>query len=267
MQSRVSLRATVFLHSPILFLAVHGLIRNSPCPGARLKMAREFPSKPQIFIPMKASRILLAAAISLCASAWAAADTATLTLADFTSANGEKPSAGWVTEEGGVIHLAGKGAGFLISQKEYSEFTLEWEWKLAEGGNNGIKFWVTKVGGKEWLGIEYQMIDDHKHADGLRGGSHNTGSIYDLVDSAKDKILKPVGEWNTSRIVVKDGKIEHYLNGKLCSSADTKSDDWKACVAKSKFKNKEGFAPGHGKLMLTEHGDPTWFRNIRVTTP
>jgi hypothetical protein len=111
------------------------------------------------------------------------------------------------------------------------------------------------------------MIDDHKHADGLRGGSHNTGSIYDLVDSAKDKILKPVGEWNTSRIVVKDGKIEHYLNGKLCSSADTKSDDWKACVAKSKFKNKEGFAPGHGKLMLTEHGDPTWFRNIRVTTP
>lgn len=236
-------------------------------PVARLQMVRAFSSKPQTLTSMKASRILLAAAFSLCASAWSLADSATLTLADFTDGNGGKPSAGWVAEEGGVIHLAGKGAGMLISQKEYSDFELTWEWKLAEGGNNGIKFWVTKVGGKEWLGIEYQMIDDLKHADGLRGGSHNTGSIYDIVDSAKDKILKPVGEWNSSRIVVKDGKIEHYLNGKLCSSADTKTDDWKERIAKSKFKNKEGFAPGHGKLMLTEHGDPTWFRNIRVTTP
>ena len=65
-------------------------------------------------------------------------------------------------------------------------------------------------------------------------------------------------------VVVKEGKIEHWLNGKLCSSADSKTDDWKEHIAKSKFKNKEGFAPGRGKLMLTEHGDPTWFRNIRI---
>ena len=216
---------------------------------------------------MKISRLFLTAAIMLGAAAWSVADTTTLTLADFTGANGEKPNVGWVAQEGGVIHLAGKGAGFLLSQKEYSDFELEWDWKLAEGGNNGIKFWVTKVGGKEWLGIEYQMIDDQKHPDGLKGGSHNTGSIYDIVDSAKDKILKPIGEWNSSRIVVKNGKIEHFLNGKLVSSADTKTDEWKAQIAKSKFKSKDGFAPGHGKLMLTEHGDPTWFRNIRVTVP
>ena len=186
------------------------------------------------------------------------------TLAGWTLADGKAPGTGWAVEEGGVLHLAGKGAGYLLSEKEYSSFELEWEWKLAEGGNNGIKYWVTKVGGKEWLGIEYQMIDDQKHADGLKGGSHNTGSIYDLVDSAKDKILKPIGEWNSSRVLVKDGKIEHWLNGKLCSSVDTKTEEWKACVAKSKFKSKVGFAPGHGKLMLTEHGDPTWFRNIRI---
>lgn len=216
---------------------------------------------------MKIYRFLFSSAFALCLSAWAVADTVTLTLADFTDAKGERPSNGWVSEDGGVIHLAGKGAGFLLSQKEYSDFELEWEWKLAEGGNNGIKFWVTQVGGKEWLGIEYQMIDDQKHPDGLRGGSHNTGSIYDIVDSAKDKILKPIGEWNSSRIVVKGGKIEHFLNGKLVSSADTKTDDWKERIAKSKFKSKDGFAPGHGKFMLTEHGDPTWFRNIRVTAP
>jgi hypothetical protein len=117
----------------------------------------------------------------------------------------------------------------------------------------------------EWLGIEYQMIDDDKHPDGLKGGSHNTGSIYDLVDSAKEKAKQPIGEWNQSRIVVKDGKIEHFLNGKPCASADTNSAEWKAAIAKSKFKNKKGFGPGQGKLMLTEHGDPCWFRNIVIT--
>ncbi|MCE9519306.1 MAG: DUF1080 domain-containing protein [Verrucomicrobia bacterium] len=192
-----------------------------------------------------------------------AADPVALTLKDFTDANGGAPSAGWVVE-GDVIHLAGKGAGLLLSKEDYSSFELEWEWKLAEGGNNGIKYWVTKVDGKSWLGIEYQMIDDFKHLDGIKGGSHNTGSIYDLVDSAKDKLLKPIGEWNSSRIVVKNGVIEHYLNGKLVCTADTKGDDWKALLMKSKFKSRKDFAPGHGKIMLTEHGDPAWFRNLRI---
>ena len=199
-----------------------------------------------------------------------AGEKATLTLADFTDLNGGAPAGGWKTEEGGVIHLAAqKGTGALISKKEYSSFELTWEWRLEAAGNNGIKYWVTNIkdakGKGDWLGIEYQMIDDDKHPDGLKGGSHNTGSIYDLIDSAKDKLKKPIGEWNHSRVVIKDGKIEHFLNGKLCSSVDTKSDEWKAAVAKSKFKNKKGFGPGQGKLMLTEHGDPCWFRNLVIT--
>lgn len=163
-----------------------------------------------------------------------------------------------------MIQLTGKGAGSLLSKEDYSSFDLEWEWKLTEAGNNGIKYWVTKVGGTSLLGIEYQMIDDFKHLDGIKGGSRNTGSIYDLVDSAKDKVLKPIGEWNSSRILVQNGVIEHYLNGKVVSTVDTKSDEWKARLAKSKFKNHKDFAPGHGKIMLTEHGDPAWFRNLRI---
>ena len=186
------------------------------------------------------------------------------TLIGWHAPDGKAPGAGWVFDQG-TLHLNGTPGGMLLSDKEYSQFELEWDWKVEEGGNNGVKYWSTKVGGKEWLGIEYQMIDDDKHPDGLKGGSHNTGSIYDIIDSAKDKAKKPIGEWNQSRIVVKDGKIEHFLNGKLSSSADTKSDEWKAAVAKSKFKNKKGFGPGQGKLMLTEHGDPCWFRNIVVT--
>ncbi len=208
-------------------------------------------------------RTLLAALLSLSAGALAADGPVRLTLADFTDADGKAPNAMWSTDADGIIHLKGKGGGALISKEEYASFELTWEWKLEAKGNNGIKYWVAKIG-KEWLGVEYQMIDDNGHPDGLRGGSHNTGSIYDIVDSAKDKALKPVGEWNSSRILVKDGRIEHFLNGRLVSSADTKSEDWKAAVGRSKFRTKQGFAPGKGRLMLTEHSDPCWFRGIAI---
>jgi hypothetical protein len=210
-------------------------------------------------------RTLLLAATIAVTRVLSAADAVPLTLADFTDTNNAAPSGGWSTEADGTIHLVGKGGGNLLSKNEYENFVLEWEWKVAPGGNNGVKYWVTKIGGKEWLGIEYQMIDDAKHPDGLKGGSHTTASIYDIKEPAKDKAAKPAGEWNQSRIVVQDGKIEHWLNGKLAVEADTKSPEWPTLIAASKFKNKQGFAPGKGRLMLTEHGDETWFRNIRVT--
>lgn len=185
------------------------------------------------------------------------------TLAGWNAPDGKKAGAGWKIEDG-ALHLDGTPGGMLLSDKEYTNFELEWEWKVEEGGNNGVKYWVTKVGGKEWLGIEYQMIDDAKHPDGMRGGSHVTASIYDIKEPAKDKPLNAPGQWNKSRIVVKDGKIEHYLNDKLVCDADTASEDWKTRIAASKFKSKAGFAPGKGRLMLTDHGDMAWFKNIRV---
>lgn len=212
------------------------------------------------------SSLILVSVFSFQFSAFSA-DPVTLTLADFTDVKGAAPAGGWTAEADGTIHLVGKGGGNLISKQEFSSFELEWEWKLNPGGNNGIKYWVNNFGkdGKlNWLGVEYQMIDDVKHADATRGDNHNTASIYDIKGASPDKAVKPAGEWNTSKIIVKDGKIEHWLNGKLAVSADTSTEEWKAGVAKSKFKAVEGFAPGKGKLMLTEHGDETWFRNIRV---
>ena len=125
-----------------------------------------------------------------------AGEKATLTLADFTDLNGGAPAGGWKTEEGGVIRLiAQKGTGALISKKEYANFELTWEWRLEAKGNNGIKYWVTNIkdakGKGEWLGIEYQMIDDDGHPDGLRGGSHNTGSIYDIVTPPRTRPRSP----------------------------------------------------------------------------
>jgi hypothetical protein len=121
-------------------------------------------------------------------------------LAGWTATDGKPPGKGWKVEDGKLI-LDGAG-GNLISEKGYSSFELEWEWKISAGGNNGIKYWVTAVDGKSWLGIEYQMIDDKRHPDGLRGGSHTTASIYDIKEVAKDKPLKPPGEWNSSRVIV-----------------------------------------------------------------
>ncbi len=210
--------------------------------------------------PLLLSLLIAPAVLS---SALLAADPVVLKLSDFIDFNGADPAAGWSAEEGGIIHLNGKG-GSLVTKLEYSDFELEWDWKISPKGNNGIKYWVTKVGGKEWLGIEYQMIDDNGHPDGMRGGSHSSAAFYDIKAPAEDKPLKPVGEWNSSRVVSKDGKLQHWLNGKLVGEADTKSEDWKARIAASKFKSKEGFAPGKGRVMLTDHNDETWFRNIRI---
>ncbi|HEY1081774.1 MAG TPA: DUF1080 domain-containing protein [Prosthecobacter sp.] len=185
-------------------------------------------------------------------------------LAGWTGQDGAKPGAGWVIEDGS-IHLNGEKGGNLLSEKEYTNFDLEWEWKVESGGNNGVKYWVTKVGGKEWLGIEYQMIDDAKHPDGLKGGDRTTAAIYDIKAPEEGKPLNPPGQWNTSRVVVQDGKIQHWLNGKLVCSADTTTDAWKTLIAASKFKGKEGFAPGKGRIMLTDHHDKVWLRNLRIT--
>lgn len=207
---------------------------------------------------------LPAVLLALSAAAALGAEPRALTLSDFTDAKGQPAPAGWVTESDGSIHLKG-GGGNLISKDEFTSFEIEWEWKIASGGNNGLKYWVVPIGEKkEWLGIEYQMIDDNKHPDGIRGGAHTTASIYDIKEVAEDKPFKPVPEWNASKVVVRNGKIEHWLNGKLVCAADTNSDDWKERIAKSKFKNKPGFAPGKGRIMLTDHKDETWYRNIRI---
>lgn len=183
-------------------------------------------------------------------------------LAGWSAAGGKEPGPGWKIEDG-VLVLDGVG-GNLLSDKEYTNFEFEWEWKIAEAGNNGVKYWVTQVGGKEWLGIEYQMLDDQKHPDSKNGAKRLTASFYDIQAPAVKTPVNPPGQWNASRIVAKDGKLQHWLNGVLVGEADTTSADWQAKIAESKFKSKVGFAPGKGRIMLTDHKDKTWFRNLRI---
>ncbi|MDB4409132.1 DUF1080 domain-containing protein [Akkermansiaceae bacterium] len=136
---------------------------------------------------------------------------------------------------------------------------------MSEKGNSGVKYRVTKYG-KNLLGPEYQVLDDDKHPDGKVGPNRQTASLYDILpaDAGKKK-LKPVGEWNQSSIVAKGNHLQHFLNGEKVIDLKVGSDEWKKLVGESKFKKQEAFAENaKGRLMLQDHSDPVWYRNLAV---
>jgi hypothetical protein len=185
------------------------------------------------------------------------------TLAGWVTAAGKPVTGGWIVEDG-VLTRAAKG-GDIFTEKEYADFELELDWKISDTGNSGVKYRVTQYGSGELLGPEYQIIDDLKHPDGVRGTTHQTAALYDLLEPNDKKDMKPVGEWNHTKIVAKGTVFEHWLNGKKVVEMDTASDLWKEKLAKSKFKGKKDFAQNKsGKIMLQDHGDKVWFRNITV---
>jgi hypothetical protein len=162
----------------------------------------------------------------------------------------------------GTLHRESKG-GDIFTELEYADFEFTWEWKIQKGGNSGVKYRVTNYG-KELLGPEYQMLDDEVHADG-KLVTHRTGCIYDLFPTIDNKPVKAIGEWNQSKIVVKGTKFEHWLNGTKVAECDTTSDAWKEAHGKSKFRNKPDWAKNpKGKIMLQDHGDAVWFRNLLI---
>jgi Domain of Unknown Function (DUF1080) len=186
-------------------------------------------------------------------------------LKNWTTADGKPAPAGWMAEPDGTLHRTAK-AGDLFSAKEYGDFELTWEWKIAPGGNSGVKYRVTTYDGKGLLGPEYQLLDDEKHADSKVGPHRQTGALYDLTaPDAAAKKLNPPGEWNESKIIVRGNQLEHWLNGTRVVAMEIGSEAWKTAHAKSKFKNNPGFATNpKGRIMLQDHGDEVWFRKLSI---
>jgi len=178
------------------------------------------------------------------------------------------PDQGWVVEDG-WLHCLGKGGGNkgggdIITDAEFDDFELEWEWKIAPAGNNGDKYFVIETR-DEALGHEYQMIDDDR-APGVDKGNRKqlTASFYAVL-AATNPPVKPAGEVNRSRILVKGNHVEHWLNGQKVLEYECGSETVKAGVAASKFKNKAGFGNKvRGHILLTDHNDNCWFRNLKV---
>ncbi len=170
------------------------------------------------------------------------------------------PESGWVIE-GDVLHLqpGGKG-GDLVSVEAFDNFEFEWEWKLAPKANNGLKYLVTESRPSA-PGHEYQMVDDTT----MPNPKHKTATFYDVLPVQVPSKSRPVGEWNQSRLIIQGNHIEHWLNGEKVLTYELGSVEVKAALAQSKFKDAPGFgAKIKGHLLLTNHKDEAWYRNLRL---
>jgi hypothetical protein len=174
------------------------------------------------------------------------------------------PAKGWRVEGGVLKKVGGERGGDIITDEKFNDFDLTWEWRISPAGNNGLKYLVTEDRPSA-PGQEYQLIDDTKNPDAKVGPRRATGSFYDVLPPSDDKQIKPVGEWNQSRILIRGNHVEHWLNGKKVLEYELGSDALKAAVAQSKFKNASGFGEKiKGHIMLTDHGDECSFRSIKI---
>ena len=114
------------------------------------------------------------------------------------------------------------------------------------------------------IGHEYQLIDDERHADAKIGPHRQTAALYDVLP-AQNRALKPAGEWNQSRVVSNGTTVEHYLNGTKVLTYELDSPALRAAIAKSKFKDIARFGKlQNGFILLQDHGDRVWYRNIKI---
>lgn len=164
--------------------------------------------------------------------------------------------AGWQTGDGGDI----------VTNEEFENFHLKYEWKIAQNGNSGVMFFVHESPEFQYpwnTGPEMQVLDNAGHPD-AKIISHRAGDLYDLIVSSEETV-KPYGEWNQAEIIANNGKLDLLLNGKTIVSTTMWTPEWEALVAKSKFKDMSGFGKyKKGKIALQDHGDLVHFRNIVI---
>ncbi len=173
-----------------------------------------------------------------------------------------QPKKGWVVQDGTLHHIQDGGGGDIASVEQFGDFDLRFEWKVAKGSNSGVIYHVQERKGPSYkTGPEYQILDDvgRKPA-----GRHSAGALYDLV-VPKGKKLSPVGQWNTGRILIHKGRVQHYVNGVQVLEAPIAGDEWKAMVAASKFKDWPEFGIfDKGHVCFQDHGGAVWYRTIRI---
>jgi hypothetical protein len=189
----------------------------------------------------------------------------------WTGVNSDKfPASGWTIEQGALV-MATKGGGDIITREKYSNFELVFDFNLSSSANSGLKYFVgdlkNKQNGKITVnGPEYQIIDDYNHPE-IKGHKHELGStaaVY-LLYAPQNKKLLPAGQWNQGRIIARGKHVSHWLNGTKVASYEKGSPDFRQRVATTKFKDYENYGEAaSGHILLTDHGDKVYFRNIKI---
>jgi len=171
------------------------------------------------------------------------------------------PDKGWVVRDAAIVHEARGGGGDLVSREVYGDFDFRFSFRVAPGANSGVMWHVTDEGAETYFsGPEYQVLDDGARKPGPK---HAVGALYDLVP-ATDKVVRPAGQWNEGRIVVRDGRLQHFLNGRKVVDCACAGPEWDQLIAESKFRDWPFGKSPTGRLALQDHGDEVAFRDLRV---
>jgi hypothetical protein len=202
-------------------------------------------------------------------------------LFDGTGKNGwhgynQQDTAAWIVEDcalktvGTESNYGSDRRADLVTDAQFTNFELSLEWKASKGGNSGIMYGViedTKYEAAWMTGPEYQLMDDVGFPQKVEPSRMTGANYYMHAPDAAQKVLRPVGEWNTTRIVVKDAHVEHWLNGKKIVEFERWTPEWNTLRDSGKWKS----APDYGKtktgrIALQDHGSVFWFRNVKIRT-
>lgn len=184
------------------------------------------------------------------------------------------PEKGWKMENGILKVMKSGGAesangGDIVTTKKYKNFILKVDFKITEGANSGVKYFVSpdmNKGAGSAIGCEFQILDDDKHPDAKLGvkGNRTLGSLYDLIPAPADKPFNKK-DFNTATIIVRGDHVEHWLNGMKLIEYTRQNQMWDALVAYSKYRDCPNFGNWEsGNILLQDHGDEVWFKNIKI---
>ncbi|CAN5815370.1 hypothetical protein BH11BAC3_BH11BAC3_16690 [soil metagenome] len=187
------------------------------------------------------------------------------------------PTKGWAIADGLLMVEPADGkessnGGDIVTLDEYANFELSVDFKITEGANSGIKYFVAAQQPapetpRSAFGLEYQILDDERHPDAKLGknGNRTIASLYDLIPAIDNKPVHSIGEWNNARIVSNGNHVEHWLNGVMVLAYERGSSAFKTLLAESKYKNIAGFGLNEkGRILLQDHGNRVYYKNIKI---